>query len=108
MATKRMTGKDYRQELKSLEKSIKSLDVRVRRRLLTLCEKYPDAPIHADAKGKDMNTRWLDAIRTDSVIYLIENIEEWSASQQKVRQMSIDEIYNETKGRLDVTLKNLS
>jgi hypothetical protein len=103
MTTKRMTGKDYRKELNELEKSIKSLDAHTRSRLLELVKIYPDAPISSDAKGKHMNKKWLSGLPTDTVIYLIEKIEKWSASQQKIEQL-----YIEMPDEIKKTLKRLS
>lgn len=104
----RKTGKDYRKELTELEKSRKSLDAHARSRVLELAKKYPNAPISSDAVGKHMTKKWLNSLPTNTVIYLIEKIEEWSASQQKTEQLIIDNIYKEAKGKMNTTLKKLS
>jgi hypothetical protein len=103
MKAKRMTGVDYHKEYDELNKGLKSLDAHVRKRLLELVKIYPDAPISSDATGKHMTKLWLNAIRTDTVIYLIEKIEKWSAEQQKIEQL-----YLEMPDEIKKTLKKLN
>jgi hypothetical protein len=107
-ATKRMTGKDYRKELNELEKNMKSLEVHVRSRALELCKKYPDAPITRRAKGKDMTKKWINGLMTSTMIFIIEKIEKWSSDQEKIEQLTFDNIYKEIQDKMGETLEKLS
>jgi Zn-dependent M16 (insulinase) family peptidase len=111
MTTKRKTGSDYRREWNLIKQSEKSLKAHVQQRLNELMKKYPDAKI-IECTAQELLDRKADGMSLHTMITYIEIIEKWSADQQKVEQLTIDKIYdkiyNETKGKFDATLKNLS
>ena len=98
MATKRMTGIDYRREWNLIQQSEKSLRAHVQARLTELVKKYPDMPM-----PDVLRNEWTDGISTYGMIGCIEKIEKWSASQQKIKQL-----YIELPDEIKKTLKKLA
>ena len=105
MTTKRMTGKDYRKEYKELTKSLKSLDAHISKRLQEICEIHPDAEVAAGLNGKWFASRpdTIKGLQIATRIKFIENVEKWSADQQKIEQL-----YIEMPEELKKTMKKLS
>jgi hypothetical protein len=99
MSTKRKTGKDYLKELDELDKSLASLKAHVKNRLEELIKRHPDA-IVLD-KGidkilcKHITEAWLNQMSTLGAIRYILNIERWLAGKEKLKQLTIKEMYNE-------------
>ena len=98
MATKRMTGIDYRREWHLIQQSEKSLKAHVQVRLKELVKKYPDVPM-----PDVLRNEWADGMSTYGMIGCIERIEKWSADQQKIEQL-----YIEMPDEMKKTLKKLS
>jgi hypothetical protein len=101
-ATKRMTGKDYLKELDELEKSQKSLESHIKTRLKELIKKHPDISIG------NLKIENLDGLSTYATVACIEMIEKQLEKRQKVKQLTIDHIYKEAKGKMDKALKEMS
>jgi hypothetical protein len=115
MATKRKTGDDYIKELTELDNAKTSLKAHTTARLRELIKRYPDAiVIDNNLKNfdnflcKDIKEAWLDTMTTLEVIRYIQNIEKWLAGKEKLKQLTIDEIYNEIPDEIKRTLKKLS
>jgi hypothetical protein len=90
MATKRMTGKDYRKLQEEIRQNEKSLDSHVRQRILELVKIYPDATITQALSGKHINEKFIKHLPASTIITLIERIEKWSEDQQNVIQKKIE------------------
>jgi hypothetical protein len=86
----RKTGSDYRREYNELKQSEKSLDVHLISRLLELSKIYPDAIMigvgDSGVTAKHINKKWIESCSIEARILLIENIEKWSAEQNKAHQ----------------------
>ena len=110
--TKRMTGKDYRKELKELNKSILSLKAHIEARLLELIAKYPEVVVVDKGISKflcrHITKIWFQDLSLESKIAYIESIERWSADQQGSEQLTIDKIYKELPGEIKKTLEKLN
>ena len=111
MATKRMTGIDYRREWHLIKQSENSLKAHVQERLNDLMKKYPDANI-LGSTAKEMLDRKVGGMSLHTMITYIEIIEKWSADQHPVKQLTIDdkmnEFYTEIKDKFGDTLKKLN
>ena len=107
MSKNRMTGNEYYQEYKDLNKSQESLKTHVEKRLSDLIKKYPDAVVvHKDGDPmlcKHMTEIWFNQLTVEGKIRYIVNIEKWSADQQKIKQL-----YLEIPDEIKKTLEKLS
>jgi len=112
MATKRMTGNDYKKELKELNKSIESIVAHVESRLLELIRLFPDAVVVDKVLGKylckNITKTWFQNLSLETKIAYIINIEKWNTAQQKVEQLTIDKIYKELPSEIKKTLDKLN
>lgn len=90
MKAQRKTANDYRKEAKDIRESMKSLEAHVSSRLLELVKIHPDAiviySLSDQIKAKSLTKSWVDDMDINSRIMMIERIEEWSATQQNVKQ----------------------
>jgi hypothetical protein len=85
-----MTGIDYRREWNLIRQQERSLNAHVHERIKELCKLYPDAPVDEYGNtAKELSKHWLEALRVDSIIMLIEDIEKWSAKQHPYVQARI-------------------
>jgi hypothetical protein len=113
---KRKRGNDYLKEFNEIEKRKSSLYNHVIKRLEFLIDKYPLAKVdRGHEEARYLPSRFKSLIEGDivwklttwEIIGFIIEIEQWSAKQQKVKQLKIDHIYNDAKDMMDATLKKL-
>jgi hypothetical protein len=92
MATKRMTSKDYRKELRQLELDRLALEKRIRARANEMCKRNPDIII-STSPNKINNVYTGDYIKMNveviTALSLIEIIEKELASKHPHKQMKI-------------------
>jgi hypothetical protein len=93
MATRRKTGNDYRKEYEELKRSQESLDVHVTKRLLELGKIHPDAVVNkigdTEIKATCLTKQWVESLKIDERIDVIEIIERWSSEKEKHIQLKI-------------------
>lgn len=93
MKSTRKTGQDYRREYDELKQSEKSLDVHVTERLVELGTIHPDAIIttmgDTEIKATCLTKQWVESLKIDERIEIINTIEKWSAEKEKVIQLKI-------------------
>ena len=99
MATKRMTGKDYRKEHKDLMDKTKALQKRIIKRAEELIAEYPAVP-YGKAKWKNDEVLTVGdykrcfRITPKIALAIIEIVEQWLANQHPHKQTSIKEFDN--------------
>ena len=95
MATKRMTGKNYKKELSDLDTKTRSLEGKVNVRLLELTTAYPDVDLPCSRAGglkcKEIAHKWIIEETTLSAkIEYIEAIEKYIADKHPHKQTNIE------------------
>lgn len=97
MATKRKTGKDYRDDLQNLKLIEKGLKAKVAQRLLELCTQYPNVPLsdspsdtYFTISGEIANKQYIAGIELEAQIKCVEIIEKWIADQHPHKQLDIE------------------
>lgn len=95
MTTKRKTGKDYRNELDSLQRQEAKLKLTVNQRLLELVQAHPDIELPTSRAGglkaEDVNHKWIiEDLNIDAVIEYIQAIETELANRHPHKQISIN------------------
>lgn len=94
MATKRMTGKDYKKELSDLDTKTRSLEGKVNARLLELTTAYPNIDLPCSRAGglkcHNISHPWIiEETRLDAKIRYIETIEKFLADKHPHKQTKI-------------------
>jgi hypothetical protein len=88
----RMKAWEYRNEVDELQKELTALKNRISVRLLTLCKRFPEAPVQrmgdTDIKAKSITTTSIANIELDYQITMIGRIEAWVELQNPVKQMT--------------------
>lgn len=104
MATKRKTGKDYREDLQNLRLIEKGLKAKVAQRLLELSTQYPNVPlttplypnmnasvpVTGKLSGTIANRCYIADIELEAQIKCVEIIEQWIADQHQHKQLNIE------------------
>jgi hypothetical protein len=95
MATKRMTGKDYRKLLVDLNNKRRDLNLATGQRLLELANKYPNVDLPTSRAGglkcKNIANKWLiDDLNVEAIIEYIEAIEKYLADTHPHKQTKIE------------------
>jgi hypothetical protein len=97
MATKRKTGKDYRDDLQNLKLIEKGLKAKVALRLFELSTQYPDVPLtdtlsdtYIIKSGKIANKGYIAGIELEAQIKCVEIIEKWIADHHQHKQLDIE------------------
>jgi hypothetical protein len=85
-----MTGIDYRREWNLIRQSEASLKAHVQQRVRELQKIYPDAIAMGEVRMKELSRDWVHSMSAETLICLIERVEEWSASQQPYIQAEIN------------------
>lgn len=93
MATKRMTGQDYRREWNLIRQTERSLVAHLTERVIELGSIHPDAVIakigDTEVKATCLTKQWVESLKPLERIELIETIERWSNEKQKHVQLEI-------------------
>ena len=88
----RKTAKDYRKEYNELTKQQNALEVRIRKRLETLCNQHPDVKTGSITTAKDLieYNNHVQRFDVEAVINYIEKIETELAKKQVYKQTTIE------------------
>ena len=73
------TSKDYRKELTNHRNKIKSLESRIKDRLIKMIELFPDAVIYETFTCRNVTKEWLDNLDTDRMLNAMRTIEDYNA-----------------------------
>jgi hypothetical protein len=90
-----MKANDYSKEYKDLTSKQDTFNVRVRARLLELCQQHPDAIIttmgDTNVKAKSIGSKnYIDTIEVVACIMCIEKIEKYLEAQHPHKQTTIE------------------
>lgn len=90
----KMTARQYQKKHTGLLNDLKVMEMRIGKRLLCLCEEYPEAPIEmmhdTIVKAKSINSlRCIENIEIDMQIIIIERIETWLEEQHPHKQLEL-------------------
>jgi hypothetical protein len=91
---KRKTGTDYRKEYNELKQSEKSLDSHITSRVIELGMIHPDAIVakigDTEIKATCLTKQWVESLKIEERIEIIETIEKWSNDKQNIQQLEIN------------------
>lgn len=92
---KRKTGTDYRREYNELKQIEKSLDAHITNRVVELGTMHPDAIIakigDTEVKATCLTKQWVESLKVEERIEIIETIEKWNGNKQNIQQLEIKE-----------------
>lgn len=74
----RKNANDYQREYVDAQSKVEALEARIKARAITLCKKFPSAPIGMGAIGREVFK--FGYLSTSSYIMIIKSIEDYNAS----------------------------
>jgi hypothetical protein len=94
MATKRKTSADYRKEYMETVTIQKGIKNHLVARIKVMIKKYPDARILEGMKAKEFidDRDWELSFDITALLFILDRLERFSADQQKVKQLTIDDL----------------
>lgn len=90
MATKRMTAKDYKRELKDLQKQEKALEARIRERANELIKENLDVVLHLSCHVMSHPLKEIEEVNDIQIsLEIIEGVEKYLADKHPHKQTTI-------------------